>query len=209
MKTDVPARCALGITTVLSVTKIGFGGKGKPQVGYPTALDIFVLICFMSVFAALVEFAVINFITVFINRYKAAEEKRKETVETLVKTLNKKLKVELPKNGNAIEVNAVDAIEVVSVDEVQAEKASFRKAMAEHFKKINGFAFVLNRVKTFSCRGWFKIKPVPEMYIYTNTEDALDSIDEYARKCFPACFLFMMLLYWTSYLYLFEDEIYI
>ena len=45
VKTDAPARCGLGITTVLSVTKIGFGGKGKPQVGYPTALDIFVVIC--------------------------------------------------------------------------------------------------------------------------------------------------------------------
>ena len=28
----VPARVALGVTTVLSVTKIGFGGKAKPQV---------------------------------------------------------------------------------------------------------------------------------------------------------------------------------
>ena len=32
VKTDVPARIALGVTTVLSVTKIGFGGKAKPQV---------------------------------------------------------------------------------------------------------------------------------------------------------------------------------
>jgi hypothetical protein len=32
VKTDVPARISLGVTTVLSVTKIGFGGKAKPQV---------------------------------------------------------------------------------------------------------------------------------------------------------------------------------
>ena len=48
VRTDAPARCGLGITTVLSVTKIGFGGKGKPQVGYPTAMDIFVMICLGS-----------------------------------------------------------------------------------------------------------------------------------------------------------------
>ena len=32
VKSDAAGRCSLGITTVLSVIKIGFGGKGKPQV---------------------------------------------------------------------------------------------------------------------------------------------------------------------------------
>ena len=32
VKTDVPARISLGVTTVLSVTKIGFSIKNKPQV---------------------------------------------------------------------------------------------------------------------------------------------------------------------------------
>ena len=32
IKTDVPGRCALGVTSVLSITKLGFGGSGKPQV---------------------------------------------------------------------------------------------------------------------------------------------------------------------------------
>lgn len=34
-----------------------------------TALDVFVLICFFCVFAALLEFAIINFITVTMTRY--------------------------------------------------------------------------------------------------------------------------------------------
>ena len=62
VKTDVPARVALGVTTVLSVTKIGFGGKGKPQVGYSTALDVYIILCFIYTFAALTEFAIVNFI---------------------------------------------------------------------------------------------------------------------------------------------------
>ena len=74
VKTDVPARVALGVTTVLSVTKIGIDGKGKPQVGYSTALDIYNIICFFYTFAALTEFAVINFIPKFIKRYKDREE---------------------------------------------------------------------------------------------------------------------------------------
>ena len=64
------------------MTKIGFGGgKGKPQVGYPTAMDVFVIICLMSVFAALCEFAIINFISVTLSRRKAREQELKEAEE--------------------------------------------------------------------------------------------------------------------------------
>ena len=79
------------------MTKIGFGGgKGKPQVGYPTAMDVFVIICLMSVFAALCEFAIINFISVTLSRHKAkeqeikeAEEKNLEKAKELIETAGK------------------------------------------------------------------------------------------------------------------------
>ena len=67
----------------------GFGGKGKPQVGYPTAMDVFVIICLGSVFAALCEFAILNFISVFMTRYKAEEEKVKEAQEKAKDLLEK------------------------------------------------------------------------------------------------------------------------
>ena len=82
------------------MTKIGFGGgKGKPQVGYPTAMDVFVIICLMSVFAALCEFAIINFISVTLSRRKAreqemkeAEEKNLEKAKELIETAGKVMK---------------------------------------------------------------------------------------------------------------------
>ena len=67
---EVPARTSLGATTVLSVVNLGFGGKSKPKVGYATAMDMYIIICFSAVFAALVEFACINFIDTFIKRFK-------------------------------------------------------------------------------------------------------------------------------------------
>lgn len=95
---EVPARTALGATSVLSVVNIGFGGKSRPQVGYATALDIFIILCFIAVFAALVEFACINFIDTFVKRRKkreeelaaakaAAEALGKETVEEMVASI--------------------------------------------------------------------------------------------------------------------------
>ena len=51
------------------------------QVGYATAMDIYIIICFFAVFAALVEFACINFIDTFIKRFKAWEEEEKKRLD--------------------------------------------------------------------------------------------------------------------------------
>ncbi|VDK50447.1 unnamed protein product [Anisakis simplex] len=57
-----PARVALGIMTVLSMSTLGFGSRSDlPKVSHSTALDIYMLSCFGFVFAALVEYAVINY----------------------------------------------------------------------------------------------------------------------------------------------------
>lgn len=50
------------MTTVLSITTLGFGGRAQlPKVSHATALDWFVIICFAFAFAVMVEYAVINF----------------------------------------------------------------------------------------------------------------------------------------------------
>ena len=44
-------------------------------------MDIYIIICFFAVFAALVEFACINFIDTFIKRFKAWEEEEKKRLD--------------------------------------------------------------------------------------------------------------------------------
>ncbi|XP_071439190.1 gamma-aminobutyric acid receptor subunit alpha-4-like [Hetaerina americana] len=76
----VPARVSLGVTTVLSMTTMGFGGRAQmPKVSYATALDWFVILCFSFVFAVMVEYAAINFIDKIRTdvKRKADEEKKK------------------------------------------------------------------------------------------------------------------------------------
>ncbi len=48
-----------------------------------------------------------------------------------------------------------------------------------------------------------------ETLIYRDTEEALERIDATSRKFFPLSFGIIMLTYWTSYLYIFEDEVYV
>ena len=71
----------LGATSVLSIVNIGFGGKSRPHVGYATALDTFIILCFIAVFAALIEFACINFIDTFVKRRKKKHEDLKIQLE--------------------------------------------------------------------------------------------------------------------------------
>ena len=48
------------------------------QVGYATALDVFIILCFFIVFAALVEFACLNFLDTLVRRLKRREMERKK-----------------------------------------------------------------------------------------------------------------------------------
>lgn len=59
---SIPARTALGITTVLAMTTLLFGVQSSlPSVPYIKAVDLFMIVSFANVFAALVEFAVVNY----------------------------------------------------------------------------------------------------------------------------------------------------
>ncbi|XP_077983849.1 glycine receptor subunit alpha-2-like [Glandiceps talaboti] len=57
-----PARVALGITTVLTMTTQSSGANETlPKVSYVKAIDIWMAVCLLFVFAALVEFAAANY----------------------------------------------------------------------------------------------------------------------------------------------------
>lgn len=56
------ARVALGITTVLTMTTISTGVRASlPRISYVKAIDIYLIMCFFFVFAALLEYAVVNY----------------------------------------------------------------------------------------------------------------------------------------------------
>ncbi|XP_034234511.1 gamma-aminobutyric acid receptor subunit alpha-1-like [Thrips palmi] len=75
----VPARVSLAVTTVLSMTTMGFGGRASmPRVNYATALDWFVIMCFAFVFAVMLEYAAINFIDKVTEDLRRLLEERKK-----------------------------------------------------------------------------------------------------------------------------------
>ena len=61
---------------------------------------------------------------------------------------------------------------------------------------------IMTRIVSF-----FTTRPVHQLAIYRETDDVLETIDSTSRKGFPAAFLFTMLVYWTTYLYIMPDEV--
>ncbi|XP_027882467.1 gamma-aminobutyric acid receptor subunit gamma-3 [Xiphophorus couchianus] len=76
-KDATPARTALGITTVLTMTTLSSVARTSlPRVSYVTAMDLFVTVCFLFVFAALMEYATLNYYSYSIRRPSYMEPQR-------------------------------------------------------------------------------------------------------------------------------------
>ncbi|XP_073999978.1 gamma-aminobutyric acid receptor subunit beta-like isoform X2 [Rhodnius prolixus] len=80
------ARVALGITTVLTMTTISTGVRSSlPRISYVKAIDIYLVMCFVFVFAALLEYAAVNY-TYWGARAKKKSKKTKEAEEVTRKS---------------------------------------------------------------------------------------------------------------------------
>ena len=78
-KNSAPARVSLGITTVLTMTTllVGVGQGSLPVVSYIKAVDWYLIVCYMMVFSAFVEYA---FVTGAVNRRSEKDKPRGETI---------------------------------------------------------------------------------------------------------------------------------
>lgn len=75
------ARVALGITTVLTMTTISTGVRSSlPRISYIKAIDIYLVTCFVFVFAALLEYAAVNYTFWSFKAKKCKQNRKMSTV---------------------------------------------------------------------------------------------------------------------------------
>ena len=62
---------------ITAVVTVGFiGEENKARVSHATALDVYIVICFAFVFMALVEFAFIHFLEMYVMRVRFKVKKQ-------------------------------------------------------------------------------------------------------------------------------------
>lgn len=207
---EIPARTGLGASSVLSVVTIGFGGKSKPQVGYATALDIFIILCFVNVFAALIEFAFLNFLDTLVRRLKRKDNESKlvmlmaqhEVMGTRMPKMPKRQESTMDTDGIMTDE---DLLSPTASSSVEAEEEVFNNGRAELEARLRAerdcttkfLDAIIDFLSFFNC-----FRSVRSMEIYQKPNVVFHRVDSCCRKLFPLIFFLVNVLYWVGYMYM-------
>ncbi|XP_067993738.1 gamma-aminobutyric acid receptor subunit gamma-1 isoform X2 [Melanerpes formicivorus] len=173
-KDAVPARTSLGITTVLTMTTLStIARKSLPKVSYVTAMDLFVSVCFIFVFAALMEYGTLHYFTSNRKGDKGKEKKAKSK----------------PSRPPAIAVRPGSTlIPINNINHLPERDDDYGYECLEG-KDCASFFCCFEDCRTGSWReGRIHIR--------------IAKIDSYSRIFFPTAFALFNLVYWIGYLYL-------
>ncbi|XP_037073529.1 gamma-aminobutyric acid receptor subunit alpha-6-like [Pollicipes pollicipes] len=207
-KRDVPGRVSLGITTVLTMTTLGFGSRSSwPRVSYATALDWWVIMCFAFVFASMVEFATINFIEKRLKDKKTNLEELKRLY-----TERHKRMVGMLGRGGALETESTPPPPAAQDDEdiaaAQMEFSEFAGTAPQSEPEPTTDSLMPTLFGKKKSKSSFEyVMTKLERLTEKDLQDRFSVVDIYARLVFPLLFGALNAVYWVLYLYYITDEL--
>ncbi|NWI42685.1 GBRG4 protein, partial [Picathartes gymnocephalus] len=173
---STPARTSLGITTVLTMTTLStISRKHLPRVSYITAMDLFVSVCFIFVFAALMEYATLNYL---VGNKRPLEHSHR--------------KARLPPAGAQV-MPTFTTININHImhwpPEIEEDEDDDPGSPCLEGKECERFFCCIEDCQTGMWReGRVRIH--------------ISRLDSYSRVFFPTAFLLFNIVYWIAYLYL-------
>ncbi|XP_040001202.1 glycine receptor subunit alpha-3 isoform X4 [Xiphias gladius] len=183
-----PARVALGITTVLTMTTQSSGSRTSlPKVSYVKAIDIWMAVCLLFVFSALLEYAAVNFVS----------RQHKELLRFRRHHKNKS------KEGEVHESRLTSTAAVTSTPSNSKDsKASTNNTVTV----LNTQGATANTTQnppgaTTGGRGK-STEEMRKLFI-----DRAKKIDTVSRAGFPLAFLFFNIFYWVLYKILRHEDV--
>ncbi|KFV67125.1 Gamma-aminobutyric acid receptor subunit gamma-3, partial [Dryobates pubescens] len=203
-KDATPARTALGITTVLTMTTLStIARKSLPRVSYVTAMDLFVTVCFLFVFAALMEYATLNY---YSSCRKPNCTKKKKSVRW--KYLNfffNMCMAQRAKNHSMAAWNPrmFYSSENYSVLDMRPPTTVITLNNAMYWQEFED-ACVYECLDGKDCQSFFCCYEECKSGSWRRGRIHIDilELDSYSRVFFPTSFLLFNLVYWVGYLYL-------
>ncbi|XP_010129272.1 PREDICTED: gamma-aminobutyric acid receptor subunit gamma-3-like, partial [Buceros rhinoceros silvestris] len=178
-KDATPARTALGITTVLTMTTLStIARKSLPRVSYVTAMDLFVTVCFLFVFAALMEYATLNY---YSSCRKPNCTKKKKSLPDV-------------SFGHMMNYSVLDMRPPTTV--ITLNNAMYWQEFED--------ACVYECLDGKDCQSFFCCYEECKSGSWRRGRIQIDilELDSYSRVFFPTSFLLFNLVYWVGYLYL-------
>ncbi|XP_074650248.1 gamma-aminobutyric acid receptor subunit beta-like [Tubulanus polymorphus] len=222
-RSAVPARVALGITTVLTMTTlISSTNASLPKISYLKSIDVYLVTCFVMVFASLLEYAAVSYIAKrcntntncankeLLNRQKSRQEKLNNysninlSVNNLQHSATNQIRVPTSRTFGTVEEMHNSNGMVWRRKNSNPELRHFPTEIRLTTPQYNANACDLDpnprsekpRRRRVSCRECCVVRP--------------STIDKYSRVAFPLVFVCFNVLYWVTYVYLVklfnEDE---
>uniref|UniRef100_T1IRU1 Neurotransmitter-gated ion-channel transmembrane domain-containing protein n=1 Tax=Strigamia maritima TaxID=126957 RepID=T1IRU1_STRMM len=182
-----PARVALGVTTVLTMTTLmSSTNAALPKISYVKSIDVYLGTCFVMVFAALLEYATVGYLAKHI-------QMRKNRILALQK-LAEQRKAQLEAN-HAHEGSISSSLEPGQ----QPRQTEVRFKINDPKAHMKGGIVLEN---TVSGPSGVELELGLSRDLNKLCGIGPSDIDKYSRVVFPVCFVCFNLMYWIIYLHI-------
>uniref|UniRef100_A0A3P9H7W1 Glycine receptor, alpha 4b n=1 Tax=Oryzias latipes TaxID=8090 RepID=A0A3P9H7W1_ORYLA len=197
-----PARVGLGITTVLTMTTQSSGSRASlPKVSYVKAIDIWMAVCLLFVFAALLEYAAVNFVSRQHKEFFRMRKKLKEQQRLRTGSADSKMKGNNTPGNSAAQGNVIQRCSACAREEELAQQGYLLQSF--------GLALSTERGPEMDATPVFADLP-PGLGFYEIRRRFVERakrIDTISRALFPMTFLVFNVLYWLTYKVLRHEDL--
>ncbi|XP_032907120.1 glycine receptor subunit alpha-2 isoform X2 [Catharus ustulatus] len=206
-----PARVALGITTVLTMTTQSSGSRASlPKVSYVKAIDIWMAVCLLFVFAALLEYAAVNFVSRQHKEFLRLRRRQRRQNKAQTVTVGNE-SVESVRRMNGLRSKESSAYGTVN----QIGNSSLREDEVARDSRFNFSGYGMGhclQVKDGTAVKATPPNPPPAPpkdsdSIKKKFVDRAKRIDTISRAAFPLAFLIFNIFYWITYKIIRHEDI--
>ncbi|XP_076171233.1 resistant to dieldrin isoform X1 [Ptiloglossa arizonensis] len=187
-----PARVALGVTTVLTMTTLmSSTNAALPKISYVKSIDVYLGTCFVMVFASLLEYATVGYMA---KRIQMRKNRFQKIAESMKAARENPVPPGVPGDHGD-----------------HAPKQTWSRVVQEvrfkvHDPKAHSKGGTLEN--TINGRADEEAAPAPQHLIHPGKDISKlygitpSDIDKYSRIVFPVCFVCFNLMYWIIYLHI-------
>ncbi|XP_078678315.1 gamma-aminobutyric acid receptor subunit beta-2-like isoform X2 [Branchiostoma floridae x Branchiostoma belcheri] len=206
-----PARVALGITTVLTMTTFITSERASvPKISYVKAIDVYLIICFLFSFGALIEYAIVNYTTLVRQKKETKKSPLPSPIVTNIPpspmtTRNDIQMLEVESDGR------IAPLATVVEADMDYENPSDAASTPSDDSGISRPTFryrVRDKVKARTTQAGHRVRATTSR-VRQRVGKILDDeciIDRRSRYLFPLAFTVVNLVYWFTYIYVDMDD---